>query len=644
MSPIPYLTNSRRTSWDLDRVGDILQQQLGSGTGRLFSSKQTGRLRHNDREDYITARGANPRTGVVSPGQNSSLESNSDDSNNVPERKTFIIQRWRQKNDQWVSMGVTRKSTSETSRPMSKSKELLRKSLKPSNGLTSSGRSDNSTQCLNGVVTPLSGTSELQVPVSKHMLESEDASIISEDLSHSDKIKTAVDALSHGIMDSAEAIASVALPRTKTCSYHWGDAAVSHYDTLARSGGTRSQRLCGIKSSAVLNPLCCAAPCQSEHVELDPTWKSTPPENKLSRVTESSEPDNHKGQQRTQSNDSLAQPNDEFTRCLTGQTSHTSVSLANTRNLQSAALGATSHSMKERNAEKGSMSTTRRLARSKQAQKAVTPGPTHFRIKRKPLGERPNPGLLKCHAKTGCTNAAVRQASRHVNVSNHGSRRARKLDARNRRLNDLDNESSKLASPIITRSQNQNPSGIRRVDHIIAATDGAFERNSKAAGSSNPGNRKSSDFGQHISSGESGNVSGPAGDLPPDIAGEENLPMTAFLIATLMFIRDFIMDRKTFRYFMSIFGYLLQMISHTLYVALVICNAFFIGLRTASPRQSCAYLREIKYFSDDLYHALCYVLLLTFVFGAAWKFVDYFFESMRLVLWLYRVLRGFTFV
>ncbi|KIW95551.1 uncharacterized protein Z519_04136 [Cladophialophora bantiana CBS 173.52] len=83
-----------------------------------------------DSDDYLLARGANPRTGVVTPGSrsaSSSIDRNQNDLSRVG--RQVPSSRWRQRGDQWISMDLdepTSPSTSPTDRPREHQYQALR--------------------------------------------------------------------------------------------------------------------------------------------------------------------------------------------------------------------------------------------------------------------------------------------------------------------------------------------------------------------------------------------------------------------------------------------------------------------------------------------------------------------------------------
>lgn len=96
-----------------DRTGNALEvdtanPQNPDNLQRQFSQSRK-RSRTVSRDDYLTARGANPRTGVVSPSvTNSSLSDPLGSHAKYP--SSVMSQKWRLKGDQWISLDANEKT------------------------------------------------------------------------------------------------------------------------------------------------------------------------------------------------------------------------------------------------------------------------------------------------------------------------------------------------------------------------------------------------------------------------------------------------------------------------------------------------------------------------------------------------------
>ncbi|KIY01015.1 uncharacterized protein Z520_03681 [Fonsecaea multimorphosa CBS 102226] len=83
-----------------------------------------------DSDDYLLARGANPRTGVVTPGSHSASSSIDQNQNDLPRvGRQIPSSRWRQRGDQWISLDLdepTPLSTSLNEEPLDHQHQTLR--------------------------------------------------------------------------------------------------------------------------------------------------------------------------------------------------------------------------------------------------------------------------------------------------------------------------------------------------------------------------------------------------------------------------------------------------------------------------------------------------------------------------------------
>jgi hypothetical protein len=61
-------------------------------------------MRTVSQDDYLLARGANPRTGIVTPGH--SLQGSIDEPETLQARAAAGESKWRQRGDQWISLGI----------------------------------------------------------------------------------------------------------------------------------------------------------------------------------------------------------------------------------------------------------------------------------------------------------------------------------------------------------------------------------------------------------------------------------------------------------------------------------------------------------------------------------------------------------
>lgn len=80
------------------RVSD--SDDYGADTSHLSSNSRRKHMRTVSKDDYLLARGANPRTGVVTPGQGI------DQGELLRARGIEAPAQWRQRGDQWVSMDL----------------------------------------------------------------------------------------------------------------------------------------------------------------------------------------------------------------------------------------------------------------------------------------------------------------------------------------------------------------------------------------------------------------------------------------------------------------------------------------------------------------------------------------------------------
>lgn len=125
LSSIPSVLSSRRTTifvgqqpdlikTDVSRPPDLAlpKAEIASLKSKVADQPRTHPEMHHlvNKDDYLLARGANPRTGVITPGSHSA--SSSIDQNDARRGQGPAQQgRWRQKGDQWVSLDLGEPST-----------------------------------------------------------------------------------------------------------------------------------------------------------------------------------------------------------------------------------------------------------------------------------------------------------------------------------------------------------------------------------------------------------------------------------------------------------------------------------------------------------------------------------------------------
>ncbi|OAL32586.1 hypothetical protein AYO20_07896 [Fonsecaea nubica] len=117
---VPELDAVHDVSSRLDRrnrgfLDDYSVQKVKKGTA---ATATTGSEMHRfvNSDDYLLARGANPRTGVVTPGSHSasgSVDRNQNDLSRIGSQ--VPSSRWRQRGDQWVSLGLDEPTPQPTS-------------------------------------------------------------------------------------------------------------------------------------------------------------------------------------------------------------------------------------------------------------------------------------------------------------------------------------------------------------------------------------------------------------------------------------------------------------------------------------------------------------------------------------------------
>lgn len=114
----PLDQSSRRTTIFIgpqSQQGQPTSPRL-EGTHRASVVSCSKMHRTVDKDDYLLARGANPRTGVVTPGLHSASSSVDDDDDAGINGKTSTPQnRWRQRGDQWISLDLGQATPSSTS-------------------------------------------------------------------------------------------------------------------------------------------------------------------------------------------------------------------------------------------------------------------------------------------------------------------------------------------------------------------------------------------------------------------------------------------------------------------------------------------------------------------------------------------------
>ncbi len=100
-SPHPkHQVRSKKAIDDLRRdvETDFYEHRDHQGTARRRSM-----IRNVSRDDYLLARGANPRTGIITPGAHSA-NSSSDESGVLRARGIAPPAKWRQRGDEWISL------------------------------------------------------------------------------------------------------------------------------------------------------------------------------------------------------------------------------------------------------------------------------------------------------------------------------------------------------------------------------------------------------------------------------------------------------------------------------------------------------------------------------------------------------------
>lgn len=114
---IPLDDSSRRTTIFIGRLPETRQARIPESynltprqpttdhsTKEVSRSERGAEMHHPvNKDDYLLARGANPRTGVITPGSHSA-SSSIDQQDARRDRVAPLPNRWRQKGDQWVSL------------------------------------------------------------------------------------------------------------------------------------------------------------------------------------------------------------------------------------------------------------------------------------------------------------------------------------------------------------------------------------------------------------------------------------------------------------------------------------------------------------------------------------------------------------
>lgn len=85
----------------LDDWSHITNQNLLDGHEESASRKRRN-MKTVSKDDYLMGRGANPRTGVVTPGWNNSVS----DETGLLQQRGISSSKWRMKGDQWISLGL----------------------------------------------------------------------------------------------------------------------------------------------------------------------------------------------------------------------------------------------------------------------------------------------------------------------------------------------------------------------------------------------------------------------------------------------------------------------------------------------------------------------------------------------------------
>lgn len=121
VDPLPSGTSSRRTTIFVGKPKHPAslesQGQDGNGSGLKVeqnyydsvnptgTSRRRSMLRSISKDDYLLARGANPRTGIITPGVHSA-SSSYEEVELLKQRGIVPPSKWRQRGDQWVSLDV----------------------------------------------------------------------------------------------------------------------------------------------------------------------------------------------------------------------------------------------------------------------------------------------------------------------------------------------------------------------------------------------------------------------------------------------------------------------------------------------------------------------------------------------------------
>lgn len=121
------------------RPSDLAFQAAASSKSKVADQCSNSSEMHHlvNKDDYLLARGANPRTGVITPGSHSA--SSSIDQNDARRGHSSAVPgRWRQKGDQWVSLDLGEPSPSATP-PVDELLEYNYQEQSPSHTFTNSG-------------------------------------------------------------------------------------------------------------------------------------------------------------------------------------------------------------------------------------------------------------------------------------------------------------------------------------------------------------------------------------------------------------------------------------------------------------------------------------------------------------------------
>ena len=105
-APGEFQAHKRPTSEENSRASI---NEHGEGTVRLKDTIHRRQMRTVSQDDYLLARGANPRTGIISPSvatPGHSIESSSDEQEALQARTVAGESKWRQNGDQWISLGL----------------------------------------------------------------------------------------------------------------------------------------------------------------------------------------------------------------------------------------------------------------------------------------------------------------------------------------------------------------------------------------------------------------------------------------------------------------------------------------------------------------------------------------------------------